>query len=173
MRKVQKVRKHKLNNEVRFPQVRLTDETGSKIMSSYDASKMAQEAGLDLILISENATPPVVRIEDYNKFLYDLEKREKEIKKNQRKTEVKELTFSANIADHDLEVKSKKAIEFLSEGMKVKCTLSMKGREASMSERGQIVMLKFATLVENSGIPEDMPKMDGNKWFMILKPNKK
>ncbi len=146
--------------------------TGNK--GKFDeASKISEERGLDLILISEGATPPVVRIEDYNKFLYDLEKREKEIKKNQRKSEVKELTFSPNIADHDLGVKSKKAMEFLDDGMKVKCTLSMKGREASMSEKGQIVMLKFATLVENSGIPEDMPKMDGNKWYMVLKPNKK
>jgi translation initiation factor IF-3 len=173
MRKIQKVRKHKLNSEVRFPQVRVTGEFEGKIMSSYEASKISEERGLDLILISEGATPPVVRIEDYNKFLYDLEKREKEIKKNQRKSEVKELTFSPNIADHDLGVKSKKAMEFLDDGMKVKCTLSMKGREASMSEKGQIVMLKFATLVENSGIPEDMPKMDGNKWYMVLKPNKK
>lgn len=173
MRKVQKVRKHKLNSEVRFPQVRITGDFGGRIMSSYDASKISEEMGLDLILISENAVPPVVRIENYNKFLYDLEKKEKEMKKGQKKAEVKELTFSPNIADHDLGVKSKKAVEFLDDGMKVKCTLSMKGREAAMSERGQIVMLKFATLVENAGVPEDMPKMEGNKWFMILKPNKK
>ena len=110
-----KVRKHKINGEVRFPQVRVTSgEFSGKIMSSYEASKIAEQLGLDLILISENASPPVVRIENYNKFLYDLEKREKEIKKNQKKSEVKELTFSSNIADHDLGVKSKKAIEFLS-----------------------------------------------------------
>ena len=169
-----KVRKDKINGEVRFPQVRVTSgEFSGKIMSSYEASKIAEQLGLDLILISENASPPVVRIENYNKFLYDLEKREKEIKKNQKKSEVKELTFSSNIADHDLGVKSKKAIEFLKEGMKVKCTLSMKGREASMAQRGQIVMLKFATLIEEAGIPEEMPKMDGNKWLMILRPNKK
>lgn len=173
MRKNQKTRRHKLNSEVRFNQVRVTGEFEGKIMSSYDASKIAEQNGLDLILISENAIPPVVRIEDYNKFLYDLEKREKEIKKNQRKSEIKELTFSPNIADHDLGVKSKKAIEFLDNGMKVKCTLSMKGREAAMSERGQIVMLKFATLVDNFGVPEDMPKMDGNKWYMVIKPNRK
>jgi translation initiation factor IF-3 len=173
MRKIQKVRKHKLNGEVRFPQVRVTGDFGGKIMSSYEASKLSEEMGLDLILISESAIPPVVKIENYNKFLYDLEKREKEIKKGQKRSEVKELTFSPNIADHDLGVKSKKALEFLKNGMKVKCTLSMKGREAAMFERGQIVMLKFATLVEESGVPEDMPKRDGNKWFMVLKPNKK
>ena len=173
MKKFQKVRKHKLNSEVRFPQVRIVGSYEGKIMSSYDASKIAEELGLDLILVTENAEPPVVRIENYQKFLYDLEKREKEIKKNQRKTEVKELTFSPNIADHDLGVKSKKAIEFLDSGVKVKCTLPMKGRESSMAQKGQIVMLKLAKMVEDSGTPEDMPKLEGNKWYMVLKPNKK
>lgn len=173
MKRPIKVRKHKINGEVRFPQVRVTGNFGGEIMSSYDASKKAQEMGVDLILISENANPPVVRIEDYNKFLYEIEKREKEIKKNQKKVETKELTFSASIADHDLEVKSKKANEFLVSGNKVKCTLSLKGRENSMADRGQIVMLKFATLLEDVGVPESLPKLDGNKWIMVLKPLKK
>ena len=168
-----KTRKHKINGEVRFPEVRVTGDFEGKIMSSYDASRIASEMGLDLILISENATPPVVRIEDYNKFIYNIEKREKEIKKVQKKTEVKELTFSPNIADHDLGVKSKKAIEFLKDGSKVKCTLSLRGRENSMSERGQIVMLKFATLLADAGVPEDLPKLEGNKWIMMMKPLKK
>ncbi len=83
------------------------------------------------------------------------------------------MTFSSNIADHDLGVKSKKAIEFLSEGNKVKCTLLLKGRENSMSERGHIVMLKFATLLEDVGVPEELPKLEGNKWTMVMKPVKK
>jgi translation initiation factor IF-3 len=173
MKRPIKVRKHKINGEVRFPEVRVTGDGGGKIMSSYEASKIAQEMGADLILISENANPPVVRIEDYNKFLYEIEKREKEIKKNQKRSEIKELTFSPNIADHDLGVKSKKAQEFLIEGNKVKCTLLLKGRENSMSERGHIVMLKFATLLEEVGVPEDLPKLEGNKWIMIMRPVKK
>ena len=173
MKRPFKARKHKINGEVRFPQVRVTGDGGGKIMSSDEASKIAEEMGVDLILISENANPPVVRIEDYNKFLYDIEKREKEIKKNQKRSELKELTFSSNITDHDLGVKSKKAIEFLSEGNKVKCTLLLKGRENSMSERGHIVMLKFATLLEDVGVPEELPKLEGNKWTMVMKPVKK
>ena len=169
----QRVKKHKINNEVRYPEVRVTGSFEGKIMSSYEASKIAEEMGLDLILISEGAKPPVVKIEDYNKFLYDNEKREKEAKKNQKKSEVKDLTFSSNIADHDLGVKSKKAIEFLNGGMKVKCTLPMKGREITMSNRGHIVMLKFATLVEEAGTLEDMPRLEGTKWSMVLKPIKR
>jgi translation initiation factor IF-3 len=169
-----KEKKHKTNGEVRFPQVRVTGEIGQgQIMSSYEASKLAESNGKDLILISENANPPVVKIEDYGKFLYEFEKREKENKKNQKKSDVKEISLSANIADHDLSVKSKKALEFLEDGNKVKLTLLLKGRQHNMSQQGQVVMLKFATLVEESGIPEAMPKLEGSKWNMILKPRKK
>ncbi len=169
-----KERKHRINGEVRFPQVRVTGDIGQgKILSSYDASKLAETNGMDLILISESAVPPVVKIEDYSKFLYNLEKREKESRKHQRKTETKEISLSPNIADHDLTVKSKKALEFLEKGNKVKCTLAMKGRENSMAEKGQIVMLKFATILESCGVPEDLPKLEGTKWHMILRPLRK
>lgn len=169
-----KERRHKINGEVRFPQVRVTGEIGQgQVMSSYEASKLAEQNEKDLILISENATPPVVRIEDYGKFIYEIEKREKESRKSQKKTEVKEISLSVNIADHDLEVKSKKAQEFLEDGNKVKLSLLLKGRQHNMADRGQIVMLKFATLVEEFGIPEALPKLEGSKWNMILKPKKK
>jgi translation initiation factor IF-3 len=170
----QKERKHKINNEVRFLQVRLSGEIGKgEVMSSYEAFKLAESLEKDLILITENANPPVVKIEDYGKFLYENEKREKENRKNQKKTELKEIQLSLNIADHDLNVKSKKALEFLSDGNKIKCILLMKGRENKMSAQGQLVMLKFATLIEEFGVPENMPKLEGNKWNMILKPIKK
>ena len=169
-----KERKHKINNEVRFPEVRVSGEIGKgEIMSSYEASKLAESLGKDLILIAENANPPVVKIEDYGKFLYENEKREKESRKNQKKTELKEVQLSLNIADHDLGIKSKKALEFLNEGNKVKCSLLLKGRENNMSDQGQVVMLKFATLLEELGIPESMPKLEGRKWNMIIKPKKK
>jgi len=169
-----KEKKHKTNGEVRFPQVRVTGEIGQgQIMSSYEASKLAEDNEKDLILISENATPPVVRIEDYGKFLYELEKREKESRKNQKKTELKEISLSVTIADHDLGVKSKKALEFLEDGNKVKLTLLLKGRQHNMAQQGQVVMLRFATLVEEVGVPEAMPKLEGSKWNMILKPKKK
>ena len=142
-------------------------------MSSYEAAKLAEDNEKDLILISENANPPVVRIEDYGKFLYEIEKREKESRKNQKKTELKEISLSVTIADHDLGVKSKKALEFLEEGNKVKLTLLLKGRQHNMAQQGQVVMLRFATLVEEVGVPEAMPKLEGSKWNMILKPKKK
>lgn len=169
-----KEKKHKTNGEVRFPQVRVTGEIGQgKIMSSWEASKLAEEHEKDLILISEGANPPVVKIEDYGKFLYEVEKREKENRKNQKKNEVKEISLSMNIADHDLEVKSKKATEFLEEGNKVKLSLLLKGRQHTMSQQGEYVMLKFATLVEESGVPESMPKLEGSRWHMIIRPKKK
>lgn len=167
-------RRHKINSEVRFPEVRVIGDLGQgKIMTSFEASKLAQENNKDLILITETGNPPVVKIEDYGKFLYELERKEKESRKNQRKTELKEISLSATIADHDLGVKSKKAIEFLEDGNKVKLTLLLKGRQHNMSQQGQIVLLKFATLVEESGIPESLPKLEGSKWNMILKPKKK
>jgi translation initiation factor IF-3 len=169
-----KEKKHKTNNEVRFPEVRIVGEIGQgRVMSSYDAYKLAEENDRDLILITESAKPPVVKIEDYGKFLYDLEKKEKENRKNQKKNEVKEISLSANIADHDLMVKSKKAIEFLDSGSKVKLSLLLKGRQHNMSDQGQIVMLKFATLTSEYGTPEELPKLEGSKWNMILKPKKK
>ena len=169
-----KENKHKINSEVRFSQVRVIGDIGQgKVMSSYEAIKLAQENEKDLILINENGEPPVVRIEDYGKFLYELEKKEKESRKNQKRTELKEISLSATIADHDLGVKSKKAIEFLKDGNKVKLTLLLKGRQHNMSQQGQIVLLKFATLVEEIGIPENLPKLEGSKWSMILKPKKK
>lgn len=169
---VKKQLKHKINSEVRFPEVRVIGDHNGMIMSSYEASKLAESEGKDLILINEMAKPPVVRIEDYNKFLYNIEKKEKESRKNSQKSELKEISLSVTISDNDLMVKSKKALEFLERGDKVKCNLIMKGRQNNMKEQGELVMLKFAKLVEEFGTPEAMPKVEGNRWLMILKPKK-
>ena len=170
---LKKERKHKINGEVRFPQVRVIGEFNGQLMSSFEASKLAQEAGLDLILINENANPPVVRIEDYQKFIYDSEKREKESQKNVHKSQLKEISLSLTIADHDLGIKAKKALEFLEDGDKVKLSLLMRGRQNNMKENGELVMLKFAQLVEQVGIPEALPKLEANRWNMTIKPKKK
>lgn len=164
--------KHKLNNEVRFPSVRLIGDNGSSILSSKEAYDIAVSEGKDLILISENANPPVVKIEEYSKFLYKIEKVEKEKRKNASKVELKEIQLSCTIADNDLNTKSKKAIEFLEEGNKVKCVIRLIGRQRSMPESGELVMLKFAEITSNYGSPETMPKLDGNRWIMTLKPKK-
>jgi len=166
--------KHKINSEVKFISVRVIGDIGNgQVMSSYEAIKIAEGLGKDLILISETAKPPVVKIEDYGKFLYEIEKREKESRKNQKRSDVKEIQLSISIADNDLLVKSKKATEFLEDGNKVKCSLLLKGRQHNMSQQGQVVMLKFATLLEDYGVPEAMPKLEGSKWNMIVKPKSK
>ena len=170
---VKKERKHKINGEVRFPEVRVIGSYGGQLMSSLEASKIAQEEGVDIILINENAIPPIVRIEDYGKFLYDSEKKEKESKKNVHKTQLKEISLSLNITYHDLGIKAKKALEFLEDDDKVKLSLLMKGRQMAMKANGEMVMLKFAQLVEELGIPEALPKLEGNRWNMIIKPKKK
>jgi len=169
----QKQRKHKINNEVRFPQVRLVGQGEPQIISSYEASKIAEELGLDLILINESQSPPIVRIADYNKFIYDQEKAEKERKKNSQKTELREIQLSCDIQEHDIQTKSKKAKEFLTDNDKVKVVIQLKGRQAAMPERGELVMLKFADTLSEVGLPEDYPKLEGKRWQMILRPKKK
>lgn len=168
----QKERKHKINNEVRFPLVRLVGESEPKIMSSYDAFKIAESLELDLILINESQNPPIVKIADYNKFIYDTEKAEKEKKKNSNKVETKEIQLSCDIHDHDLETKSRKGMEFLTDGNKIKVVIQLKGRQKGMPERGEIVMLKFAKMLGELGSPEQLPKLDGSRWLMTIRPKK-
>lgn len=168
-----KQRKHKLNSEVRFPKVRLIGQGEPIIISSYEASQMAKSLEKDLILINESQDPPIVKIEDYNKFLYDLEKREKEKKKNAIKTVVKEIQLSTEISDNDLNTKSRKAKEFLEQGNKVKCVILLKGRQKATPQRGEIVLLRFAQILEESGSAESLPKLEGSKWIMMIKSKKK
>jgi translation initiation factor IF-3 len=166
-----KKKQHKLNGEVRFPRVRLIGRGDSQIMTSRDAFLLATEEEKDLILINENTDPPIVRIEDYKKFLYDAERAEKEKKRNAQHSETKEVQLSLNIGDHDMQTKAKKAAEFLEKGSKVKCVLILKGREKGRPQAGEVVILRFCQMLEN-GIPEAMPKMDNYRWNVILKPKK-
>lgn len=169
----QKRNKHLLNNEIRFPQVRVVgDDITGQVMNTREAIDLSFSLGKDLILISENANPPVARIEDYNKFLYKQEKIEKERKKNSTKTEIKEIQLSVSIADNDLKTKSRKAQEFLEDENKVKCVISLKGRQKAMPEQGELVMLRFAEMLSNFGSPEALPKLDGSRWLMVLRPKK-
>lgn len=173
MIKNRKERKHKLNSEVRFPEVRVIGENEPGVMSSFEASKIAQSLGMDLILINESAKPPVVRIEDYSKFLYNLEKKEREMRKNSQTQQTKEIQLSPDIADNDLRTKYKKAAEILSKGDRVKVVLQLKGRQKAMPERGELTILKMVSLLEEFGDPEAMPKLESNKWMVNLKPRKK
>jgi translation initiation factor IF-3 len=168
--KFKKQRQHKINSEVRFPQVRLIRTDGPPIlMTSYEASQMAQSQGLDLILINESQTPPIVKIENYNKFIYDMEKSNKEKNKNSNRTQVKEIQLSPDIALNDLNTKAKKGREFLEDGDKVKVVVQLKGRQKGSPERGQMIMLKFASILEDIGVPESMPNLESSKWIMMMK----
>lgn len=169
----QKQLRHKINSDVRFPEVRVVGRGEPQIMSSFEASKIAQSEGVDLILINESQNPPIVRIEDYNKFLYALEKAEKDKKKNAAKSITKEIQLSPEISDHDLGTKGRKGREFLEEGNKVKVVLQLKGRQKGAPERGEIVMLKFFQLLEEVGSAESLPKLESSRWFMMIKPKKR
>lgn len=173
VRPPQKVKKHRINGEVRFDKVRLISEDTNVVMSSFEASILAKDLGLDLILINENATPPVVKIEEYSKFLFNLEKLEKQNKKNQKLTELKEIQLSTNIADNDIETKAKKTIEFLEKGNKVKVSLLMKGRQKYNPSRGELTMVKFIDSLSEFCDPEYLPKFENSRWISVLKPKKK
>ncbi len=166
-------RKHKINEEIKSLEVRLIGLGEPKVLETSNALKIASDEEKDLILINESQNPPIVRIEDYNKFLYHLEKTEKEKKKNSTQSQLKEIQLSTEISDHDLQIKAKKANEFLKDGDKVKCVILLKGRQKANPERGQITMLKFASLVDELGIPEHLPKLESSKWLMMIKPKKK
>jgi len=173
MRKNNNKRKHKINEEIRSNEVRLIGSGEPQVVKTHIALKWAQDEGKDLVLINENQETPIVRIEDYKKFLYEQEKLEKERKRNSNKSELKEIQLSVNISDHDLGIKAKKAKELLEDGDKVKVALSLKGRERANPGRGEYVILRFAELVGEVGIPEALPKLEGSKWLMILKQKKK
>ena len=137
------------------------------------ALRMAEDLGLDLIEISATAVPPVCRIADYKKFLYDLKKKQKEIKAKQTVAEVKEIRFGPNTDEHDVNFKLKHTRAFLEEGHKVKAFVFFRGRSIVFKERGEILLLKFAQDLEDIGMVESMPKLEGKRMIMFLIPKKK
>lgn len=133
---------------------------------------MAEEQELDLVEISPTANPPVVKIMDYKKFLYEQKKKQKEIKAKTAKVVVKEIRLGPNIDDHDFNFKLKHAIKFLEDGAKVKVDVFFKGRSIIYKDKGEIVLLRFATELEEYGKVERMPKLEGKRMIMILTPKK-
>ncbi len=134
---------------------------------------MASELGLDLVEISPSATPPVCKIIDYKKFLYEQKKKQKELKARQSKVVVKEIRFGPNTDDHDFVFKLNHAIKFLKDGFKVKAYVFFKGRTIVFKERGEILLLRFAQDVEEYGIIEQLPKLEGKRMIMMINPRKK
>ncbi len=165
---------HRINQFIRVPQVRLVgDNVEVGVYPTQEALKMAQAQQLDLVEISPNADPPVCKIIDYNKFLYDKKKKEKEMKAKSKASEVKEIRFTSNTDDHDFDFKSKHAEKFLKDGNKVKAYVQFKGRAIQFKERGELVLLKFAERLAEVGIPEGMPKLEGKRMLMVLAPKGK
>lgn len=156
---------------IRVPQVRLVgDNVTVGVYPIQEAQRMAQDLALDLVEISPNADPPVCRIIDYNKFLYEKKKKEKEMKAKAKQSEVKEIRFTPNTDDHDFNFKAKHAEEFLREGNKVKAYVQFRGRAIQFKDRGELLLLKFAERLAEFGVLEGMPKMEGKRMLAIWAP---
>jgi translation initiation factor IF-3 len=165
---------HRINHFIRVPEVRLVgDNVEVGIYPTQQALKMAQDMGLDLVEISPNAEPPVCKIIDYNKFLYDKKKKEKEMKAKSKASEVKEIRFTPNTDDHDFNFKARHAENFLKEGNKVKAYVQFKGRAIQFQERGELLLLKFAERLAEVGTLENLPKMEGRRMLAIFTPKGK
>jgi translation initiation factor IF-3 len=169
--KKEQQQEHRTNHMIRVPEVRLVgDNVEVGVYPTQDAQRMANEQGLDLVEISPQAVPPVCKIIDYNKFLYEKKKKEKEMKAKSKVSEVKEIRFTPNTDDHDFDFKSKHAENFLKDGNKVKAYVQFKGRAIMFKERGELLLLKFAERLVEVGTLESMPKLEGKRMFAIFAP---
>ena len=171
---IKKEAEHRINEFIKVPEVRVVGENiEAGVYPTREALSRAMDLGLDLVEISPNATPPVCRIIDYNKFLYEKKKKEKELKSKAVKVEIKEIRFTANTDDHDVDFKSKHAENFLKEGNKVKAVLMFRGRNIVFKERGELLLLQFAKKLEDVAVVEQMPALEGKRMMMTLAPKKK
>ncbi|MBU6205073.1 MAG: translation initiation factor IF-3 [Bacteroidetes bacterium] len=162
---------HRINQEINVAEVRLVgDNITPGVYHTDIALKMAREQGVDLVEISPNAAPPVCKIIDYNKFLYDKKKKEKEIKARSQKNVMKEIRFTPNTDEHDFEFKTKHAIKFLEEGAKVKAYVHFRGRAIQFKDRGELLLLKFVEQLKEFGALEALPKLEGNRMNIIINP---
>ncbi len=161
-----------INEEIRDPEVRLIDENGGQlgIVDIRKAQALADERSLDLVKIAPTSTPPVCKLMDYGKYRFEMIKREKEQKKNQKVIEIKEIRLSATIDLHDMEVKAKACKKFLGDGNKVKVSIRFRGRQITHGDIGLDVMNQFFAMVDDNAAMERTPKMEGRNMFMVLAP---
>lgn len=165
---------HAINERIRAREVRVVGEGVETAVYPIDkALEIAKEMGLDLVEISPNAEPPVCKVVDYKKFLYDQKKKQKELKAKAAKTVIKEIRFGPQTDDHDFNFKKNHAIKFLQEGAKVKAFVFFKGRSILFKEQGEILLLRFANELEEYGKAEQMPLLEGKKMIMVIAPKKK
>jgi len=151
----------------------IADDMPADVYPIEEARRMAEERMLDLVEIAPNAVPPVCKIIDYKKFLYDQKKKQKEIKSKQQKVVVKEVRFGPNTDEHDFDFKLNHARKFLEEGSKVKAYVFFKGRTIVFKERGEVLLLKFAKELAETGAVEQFPKLEGKRMIMMINPKKK
>jgi len=172
--RVEKEVPNRINDKIRgVDEVRLVgDNVEQGIYPFRKAMEIADEMNLDLVEISPNAVPPVCRIIDYQKFLYQKKRKEKEQKQNSKKIEIKEIRFGPQTDDHDYNFKLRHAEEFLKEGNKVKAYVFFRGRSIVFKEQGELLLARFANDLEACGKPEAMPKLEGKRMIMILAPKK-
>lgn len=163
---------YRINGQIHVREVRVVTDDGSEVMPTRKALDLARQQELDLVEISPNAQPPVCRIIDYSKFLYQQKKRQKEMKQKQVKVEVKEIRFGPQTDDHDYQFKLKHAQEFLEEGNKVRAYVFFRGRSILFKEQGEVLLLRFANDLEEYAKVEQMPKLEGKKMFLFLAPKK-
>ncbi|MFB2120141.1 translation initiation factor IF-3 [Parapedobacter sp. 2B3] len=162
---------HRINENIRVPEVRLVgDNIEQGIYPTRKALELADGLELDLVEISPNAVPPVCKIIDYSKFIYEQKKKQKEIKANAKQTVIKEIRFGPNTNDHDFEFKLKHAIKFLEAGEKVRAYVHFKGRAIVYKEQGEILLLRFAQALEDYGKVELLPKLEGKRMFLTVAP---
>ncbi|MCX8129131.1 MAG: translation initiation factor IF-3 [Clostridia bacterium] len=161
-----------INEEIRDKEIRLIDADGSMlgVMPSKEAQKLANSKNLDLVKIAPQANPPVCRIMDYGKYMFELAKKEKEARKNQKIISIKEVRISPSIEEHDFGFKLKNAYKFLKDGDKVKVSVKFRGREMNYTKLGEEVLEKFAEGVKEVGVVEKKPKLEGKSMVMIINP---
>ena len=161
-----------INEQIRDREVRLIGPDGEQIgvVSSREAQKIADEAGLDLVKIAPNAKPPVCKVIDYGKYRYEQQKREKEARKKQKTFDIKEVKLRPGIEDHDFNVKYKNAVRFLEDGDKVKVTIMFRGRELSHPELGEVLLNRMAQQLKEIAVVERVPKLEGKNMIMIVAP---
>ncbi|PYX08895.1 MAG: translation initiation factor IF-3 [Acidobacteria bacterium] len=163
-----------MNERIRAREIRVIDDEGQQIgiMPPFEALKKAREKNLDLVEISPTANPPVCRIMDYGKFLYQQEKKEREAKKHQKTITVKEVKFRINVDEHDYQTKKNHVLRFLDEGDKVKATIFFRGREMTRTGLGREILERLIKDVDQKGIVEFRPRQEGNTLHLILAPKK-
>ena len=164
--------KYRVNEQIRVREVRIVGESGSTVMPTRQALDQARREGVDLVEISPNAQPPVCRLIDYSKFLYQQKKRAKEMKQKQVKVEVKEIRFGPETDEHDYQFKLKHAKEFLEEGNKVRAYVFFRGRSILFKEQGEVLLLRFANDLDEFGKVEQLPKLEGRRCSSIWLPRR-